>query len=282
MPNPFFDSPRIRRLRRDFDEMKVLASESSILEFDAKPPAPTEYKLTFHGNGLANADTISNKHVINLQLGTQYPSGLPSIRFLTPIIHPNISNGSPCFGTFVMNPNVRLVELVEILWDMTRMSTYNPYGGYGDKNVWQALRKQFDFPVDKRILRDKVSVPPKAKRDSGDVDLIIMSGAHMGGLPPSQIFVKAALEQYLESRGMADHVQIYTGDEWYSQSHEMLQGLVGTMIMDSHMFNFLNENTPEGSEFSDELEAFLKRLAVEARGALVPGKLYLFPSRMWS
>lgn len=164
--NPFMN-PRGRRLARDFEEMKELANESSILEFQTAGDPPDRYLLTFHGMGLG-PDGPTDFHQVEMDLGTDYPRRLPGIRWKTPIQHPNISAGGPCLGEFSMNPGVRLVDLVELLWDMNRMAIAT---FHGDKR-WETLHQKYGFPLDPRILRDKA--PRKKEEPGDDVDLIIL------------------------------------------------------------------------------------------------------------
>lgn len=274
MPNPFFDTPRVRRLKRDFEEMKVLKDQSSILEFDADGPAPDRYILRFNGEGLGSNDKIVDAHRLTMSLGMDYPMRQPNVHWETSIHHPNISGGNPCFGTFVMNPNVRLVDIVEILWDMARLALYNPYGGYGEKDTWQVLRKKYDFPIDKRILRDKAPAPPpKAEEDEGEAELIIMSGKK-GGLPPSQQWVKQAIWQYMDSRELGEHVAMFTADEWYKQSHEASGG-VATMVIDSSLRNSLLSGSIESQEFMDDFMTFLGKLGLWLEEE-IPGRIHFY------
>lgn len=166
--NPFMTNPRARRLAKDFEEMKALASASPILEFEAQGDPPERYLLRFHGLGLDPKEEVRDTHEIALNLGADYPRSLPAIRWQTPILHPNIAGGTPCLGNIGMNPTVRLVDIVEILWDMTRMAIYNAES----QGNWVKLRREYDFPLDPRTIRGEV---PRVK-DQGDddVDLIIL------------------------------------------------------------------------------------------------------------
>lgn len=165
--NPFMN-PRNRRLEKDFLEMKALAEASPILEFDVTGDPPEKYLLRFHGFGLDPDETIRDLHEVTVNLGADYPRSMPFIRWHTPLLHPNISAGTACLGNFVMNPRIRLVDIVEVLWDMTRMASYNYHG---NEAVWGKHRKTFGFPVDPRTIRGEV---PQAKDPGGDVDLVIM------------------------------------------------------------------------------------------------------------
>lgn len=167
--NPFMN-PRNRRLEKDFLEMKALAENSPILEFEALGDPPTLYHLRFHGRGLDPKEGVRDLHEITLDLGSEYPRTLPIIRWRTPHLHPNVAGETPCFGTFAMNPRVRLVDVVEILWDMVRMAIYNAYGHEGR---WAELRKKYNFPLDPRTIRGEV---PQVRDEGGSPDLIIMGG----------------------------------------------------------------------------------------------------------
>lgn len=264
MANPFFTSPRSRRLVKDFEEMKALSADSTILEFTVEGNPPDKYHLTFHGKGLHPTSGLVDVHKVVVDLGAHYPNGLPSIHLQTPIRHPNISGGTPCFGTFHMNPHVKLTEIVEIVWDMVRMGTYNPYGGYGDKDSWQVLRKEYDFPVDKRILRDKVPVMERGA-SSDDVDMIIMEGASWrgarGGLPPSQQWVKKALEQYFESRGLEGRAKIFTTDEWLEAGHPEDPGdSVGILVVDKDLYEVMNAEDEQAKAFQEDLWSLFRKL----------------------
>jgi hypothetical protein len=138
------------------------------------------------------------------------------------------------------------------------------------------LRKKMDFPIDKRILRDKVAAPEKPGLEDGGEDLIIMGGYALGGLPPSQIWVKAALEQYFESRGMADHVSVFTGDEWYVETQEVLPRIVAVIQMDEHLGESIKSSDPDTIRFLEDSGAFINRLGVWPRTGMVPGAFYLY------
>jgi ubiquitin-protein ligase len=165
--NPFFaSSPRARRLAKDFAEMEELVRESSILEIKkTEGDPPDRYVIVFKGGGLSPEGKVKENHEVRLDLGVNYPTALPSIHWLTPIKHPNISGGNPCLGNIGMNPRIRLVDIVEVLWDMNRLAIYSP-----SAEQWKEYAK-YRLPVDERILRDKAPRPPA---EEGGEDLIIL------------------------------------------------------------------------------------------------------------
>lgn len=165
------------RLERDLEDMKNLKKESTILDFEASghnPAIPEEYLLTFHGKTLVSHGpkgvSVSDKpQQVKIALVGDYPRRQPGITWLTEILHPNIwgtlGHLTVCLGNFhnQWTPYVRLVDMVEILWDMGRLAILNPYSagtvGGDDYENWAKLRQRFDFPVDRRPLRDKILGP---------------------------------------------------------------------------------------------------------------------------
>lgn len=181
MPNPFIQSPHYRRLERDRAEMEELRVQSSIFDFEAASAPPNEYLVTFRGKGLAGTTQspfISELHQARIHLGAEYPQRLPTIIWETPIVHPNITmGGSPCFGGFAMSPSVRLVDLMEITWDMIRMAVFNMYNSLDREQPFQVLRRSVGFPVDQRILRDRA--PRPERQSGGDIPDIIIMGRRL-------------------------------------------------------------------------------------------------------
>lgn len=191
----FFRSPRISRLERDLKEMQELQAQSTILEFEVSGSPPERYIVTFHGASLVPNGRIKLGKIqqAEIRLPMEYPRIRPDIKWLTPIVHPNIFSGTVCLGKFSMEwvPSVKLTEVVEIMWDMARLAILNPHsagpGGGDDTRTWAQLDQQFDFPVDKRSLRDKV-----ARRGEGssilrpspedDDDVMIIDDAGVCGL----------------------------------------------------------------------------------------------------
>ena len=187
MPNPFLQSPYVRRLERDRGEMEELRTQSSIFDFEATGSPPNEYFVTFRGRGLAGtlqSPFVSELHQARVRLGVDYPQRLPMIIWDTPIIHPNIhQGGSPCFGGFAMSPSVRLVDLMEITWDMIRMAVFNMYSALDKDQPFQVLNRSMGFPVDERILRDRA---PRPTREEGGTPDIIILGRQLRRNPPRE------------------------------------------------------------------------------------------------
>lgn len=160
--------------------MKILAKESSILEFSENKL--DSYQVVFNGKGLDSSGKIIKRHELEISLSLEYPRVVPSIRWISPILHPNISGGRPCLGNFRMTPAVKLIEIVEILWDMARLAMFNVYGGYGDKvDQFRQVTKAIPLPIDDRILRDKGTVSKKEKQDAGDEEILFIGSTRLSG-----------------------------------------------------------------------------------------------------
>ncbi|MBI3857491.1 MAG: hypothetical protein HY293_17560 [Planctomycetes bacterium] len=55
-------------------------------------------------------------------------------------------------------PSLGLAELCEMLWDMVRYANYDPKSAYNyAAGRWSETQTQFDFPLDPRNLRDRMT-----------------------------------------------------------------------------------------------------------------------------
>lgn len=155
-------SPRARRLAADYQAVKALCRESTILDLSASGDPPSVYLLKFSGRGLAMNATRGPyevfEHEVRIRLGTNYPRSIPELHWLTPIFHPNISaNGLVCLGGYTTNwvPSLKLDDLCIMLWDMIRyrnFDTSSPYNRLAAE--WARSQRQFILPLDNRALRD--------------------------------------------------------------------------------------------------------------------------------
>jgi ubiquitin-protein ligase len=159
------DTPRTRRLYSDHEAMKALRDNSSILEYTSFGDPPERYLVTFKGRGLmrrSESETVevADVHRVEIRLGIDYPRSRPDLQWLTSIYHPNISAvGAVCLGGYSTNwvPSLGLAELCEMMWDMVRMSNYDPKSAYNySAGRWCETQTQYDFPLDRRTLRDRV------------------------------------------------------------------------------------------------------------------------------
>jgi hypothetical protein len=162
----FFDTPRMRRLKADGDALKLLKENSTIVDFQAFGDPPERYMITFKGKGLhrkseADPVEVAEVHRVEIRLGIDYPRSRPDLQWLTAIYHPNISAvGAVCLGGYSTNwvPSLGLSELCEMLWDMVRYANYDPKSAYNyAAGRWCETQTQFDFPLDARNLRDRMT-----------------------------------------------------------------------------------------------------------------------------
>ena len=161
---------RTARLQEDQALLQALAANNSILRVESQGEPADRYVLTFRGKGLARDVSQSGEvsvvelHQVELRLPYAYPASPPDIRWLTPLLHPNVS-----FSGFVnMNdmglpwtPDVGLDVIVERLWDIARSAYLNldRATNYSAKN-WYEDECKFQLPVDMRPLRGAAHTSP--------------------------------------------------------------------------------------------------------------------------
>jgi ubiquitin-protein ligase len=163
---PFFDTPRVRRLKADAEAMKILKENSTIIEYQCQGDPQERYMVTFKGKGLLRKTEtdpveIAEVHRVEIRLGIDYPRSRPDLQWLTSIYHPNISAvGAVCLGGYSTNwvPSLGLAELCEMLWDMVRYENYDSKSAYNySAGRWSETQTQYDFPLDARNLRDRMT-----------------------------------------------------------------------------------------------------------------------------
>jgi len=181
-------SPRMRRLRGDYELMKELTSRSDLISFTSMSPRPNlppeTYIVTFKCKGIVDVDRQGNpkfasRHQVEIYLHNQYPQRWPGMKWLTPIWHPNINhlNGSVCIDAAWWTASRSLDRLVIMLGEMLQYKNFHddpakpPFPWDVEAARWcRAYRAKHPkiFPVDKRELlrpeRVKLkSTPAKAK-----------------------------------------------------------------------------------------------------------------------
>ncbi|MDX1945395.1 MAG: ubiquitin-conjugating enzyme E2 [Pirellulaceae bacterium] len=175
------------RLRADHLLLQALDEASTILALEGTGDPPDRYTLTFRGKGLGRDPasqsevTILELHQIDLRLPYAYPASPPDIRWMTPILHPNVS-----FSGFVNLADIGLawsrelpLDLVcERLWDVARGEFVNlgKAANYSAKNWFEKNREQ-PLPVDSRPLRDRSAqtasnVIRYERRGAGSIELV--------------------------------------------------------------------------------------------------------------
>jgi len=159
-------TPRQRVLTQHHAEMEQLQKESSILEFTTTGKPPDKYRIIFHGKCLIPKPdgevVLGDSQEVELSVGMEYPRVMPHVRWISQIVHPNIFNNGVCFGNFASRwtPYFHLTDMAEILWDYSRLAILNPLsagpGASNQRLSYEQLDKKFNFPVDRRPLRNKL------------------------------------------------------------------------------------------------------------------------------
>jgi ubiquitin-protein ligase len=176
------ESPRLRRLRADYELMRELAARSDVISFTsqtARPSLPPErYIVTFKCRGISAVDRQGNpkysqQHQVEIYLHNQYPQRWPGMKWLTPIWHPNINhlNGSVCIDAAWWTASRSLDRLVVMLGEMVQYKNFHddptrpPFPWDADAARWsrEYRQKHSDvFPVDRHeLLRpERVKIKP--------------------------------------------------------------------------------------------------------------------------
>src|SRR5215813_7428707 len=178
------ETPRMRRLRGDYELMRELDARSDLISFKASstnPNLPPErYIVTFKCKSIVSVDHQGNPkfgehHQVEIYLHNQYPQRWPGMKWMTPIWHPNIHhlNGSVCIDAAWWAASRSLDRLVVMLGEMLQYKNYHddptkpPFPWDAEAARWsREYRKTHPniFPVDQReLLR-----PERVKLSSAD------------------------------------------------------------------------------------------------------------------
>jgi ubiquitin-protein ligase len=186
--NVVAESPRMRRLRADYELMQELASRTDLISFIAQSPRPNlppeRYIVTFRCKSIASVDRQGNPiysehHQAEIYLHNQYPQRWPGMKWLTPIWHPNINhlNGSVCIDAAWWTASRSLDRLMIMLGEMLQYKNYHddptkpPFPWDPEAARWsREYRKSHPsiFPVDQRELMRPERVKLPAARAAND------------------------------------------------------------------------------------------------------------------
>lgn len=175
-------SPRMRRLKADFELMNELVSRSDLISFRSVSSAPNlppeRYIITFKCKSIVDVDRAGNPkfaehHQVEIYLHNQYPQRWPGMKWLTPIWHPNINhlNGSVCIDAAWWTASRSLDRLIIMLGEMLQWKNFHddpakpPFPWDVEAARWsREYRKKHPnaFPVEQReLLRpERVKVKP--------------------------------------------------------------------------------------------------------------------------
>ena len=178
------DSPRMRRLRADYQLMQDLSARTDLISVTAQSPRPNlppeRYIVTFKCKSIVGIDKSDNPkfgehHQVEIYLHNQYPQRWPGMKWLTPIWHPNINhlNGSVCIDAAWWTASRSLDRLVIMLGEMVQWKNFHddptkpPFPWDADAARWsREYRKTHPnaFPVDTRELMR----PERIKLSTGE------------------------------------------------------------------------------------------------------------------
>jgi ubiquitin-protein ligase len=165
-------SPRMRRLRADYQRMQELVAQSDLIEFKAestrKGLPPERYIVTYKCKGVVGVDPdgkpkLGSKHQVEIYLHNQYPQRWPGMKWLTPVWHPNINhhNGSVCVDAAWWTASRSLDRLVLMIGEMVQYKNFHddptkpPFPWDPEAARWSRDYRQKHpevFPVDTREL----------------------------------------------------------------------------------------------------------------------------------
>ena len=182
--NVVAESPRMRRLRADYELMQELSARTDMISVTAQAPRPNmppeRYIVTFKCKSVVGVDQSGNpkfadRHQVEIYLHNQYPQRWPGMKWLTPIWHPNINhlNGSVCIDAAWWTASRSLDRLVIMLGEMLQWKNFHddptkpPFPWDADAARWsREYRKTHPnaFPVDLRELMR----PERIKLSTGE------------------------------------------------------------------------------------------------------------------
>src|SRR5574341_1407208 len=166
------ETPRMRRLRGDYELMREQDARSDLISFrasSANPNLPPErYIVSFKCKSIVGVDRQGNPkygehHQVEIYLHNQYPHRWPGMKWLTPIWHPNINhlNGSVCIDAAWWAASRSLDRLVIMLGEMLQYKNFHddptkpPFPWDAEAARWcREYRKKHPnvFPLDHREL----------------------------------------------------------------------------------------------------------------------------------
>lgn len=125
-------NPRLRRLYADANRIRdEFAGHPHVsVEFVGSEPAE-RYRITYRLLGVvldeSGQPAVRDTHVVEFQLGADYPRGGPLISTVTSVFHPNMragAGGEVCIGD-VWTPAQPLADLVMKVGDMIQYRAFN-------------------------------------------------------------------------------------------------------------------------------------------------------------
>ncbi|ADB18794.1 ubiquitin-conjugating protein E2 [Pirellula staleyi DSM 6068] len=159
---------RTSRITGDVKKLRELAEQSRVFEVEATGEPVERFMLRFRGKGLARGTSMSSEmaiselHEVEIRLPFSYPESPPDVRWLTPIVHPNVSfSGFVNLGDLGLNwsPALSLDVVCERLWDAIRLAYVNEdrVVDFTARN-WLEKQTTYTLPLDNRPLVGQTQV----------------------------------------------------------------------------------------------------------------------------
>ncbi len=154
---------RTRRVRADADALRAWFTEehpvAKLSHIEGDPPTAFEIELrvrgTVHGPDRSGNIQPSDRHVMRIELTSEYPRSAPRCRMLTPVFHPNIDKVSICIGDH-WSAGERLGDLVLRVAEMIAYQAYNIQSPLNAEAAMWADLNQSKLPLDPRDLRQGI------------------------------------------------------------------------------------------------------------------------------
>jgi ubiquitin-protein ligase len=154
----------------DAEQMQRAFQQSSLIRLQSAVGDPPElYQVEYHINGLARGPAgkpvPQERHLVEIQLTSEYPRQSPRCGVLTPIFHPNIDPATICVGDH-WTAGERLVDLVIRIGEMIAYQAYNIKSPLdGEAAMWADLNREL-LPIDRRDLDPSSDTAANAIRPS--------------------------------------------------------------------------------------------------------------------
>src|SRR5882762_10011472 len=168
-------SPRIRRLKLDYDQMVEKLAGWPLIQITGTAGMPPEvYRFAYYIKGLfvaANGEIQERlQHHLEVNLSLGYPRRAPQCRMLTPVFHPNFDDSTVCIGDF-WAASEGLDDLIIRIGRMIAYQEYNtksPLNGLAAK--WAEQHASL-LPIDAR------NVSPPAAQSANAASAAQLDGA---------------------------------------------------------------------------------------------------------
>ena len=159
------ESPRIRRLRADYENVRKLAGNSDFIHIESIAGNPPEkYIIKFTCKGIAHIDSsqapiISEEHKVKIELHKEYPVKAPYLVWMTDIFHPNFDGPKVCINDQFWSVEQKLEDLILMLGRMIQFQHFNVESKLdGIAASWAAAHRSI-LPIDNRPLYRGIKDP---------------------------------------------------------------------------------------------------------------------------